>query len=81
MNGSPMWGTKGESDVPRSNRDLPEALSLSSNVEVDHRINPVVNRNTHPFIGPFEGVGVKCCVVSDAFLALPADRALPEPSS
>ena len=71
-NGNPMWGTKEENNMPHSNKDLPEALPLSGNVEIDHRINPAVNRNTHPLVGPLEGVGVECFVVSGTFLALPA---------
>lgn len=67
-----MWGAKGENNMAHSNEDLPEALPLSGNVEIDHRINPVVNGNTHPSVGPFEGVGVKCLIVSGTFLALPA---------
>ena len=60
--------------MPGSNKGLPEALPLPSNVEIYHRINPVVNRNAHPFVGPFEGVGVECIIISGAFLALPAEE-------
>jgi len=57
--------------MPKSNGDSPETPPVSSNVEIDHRINPIVDRNAHPPVGPLEGVGMESLIVSDAFLALP----------
>ena len=55
-----------------ANKDSPETLSLSSNGEIEHRINPIVDRNAHPLVGPLECVRVETIVISGAFLALPA---------
>ena len=68
-NGSPM---QGENNVPKLNENLPETLPLSSNAEINHRIDPVVDRNAHPLVGPLERVGVEGLIISNAFLALPA---------
>ena len=63
---------KGENNTPDSKRNLPETLPLSSNAEINHRIDPVVDRNAHPLVSPLERVGVEGLIISNAFLALPA---------
>jgi len=56
----------------KPNEGSPETLPIPGNAEIDHRVNLVVDRNTHPPVCPLESVSVKSLIISCTFLALPA---------
>lgn len=53
-------------------RNSPEAIPLPGHGEVKHCVDPVVNRNPDPLVGPLERVGMESLIISDAFRTLPA---------
>lgn len=56
---------------PELDEGSPETPPFPSHGEIEHRVNPIVDRNADPFVGPLKGVGMESLIIPGAFLTLP----------